>query len=103
MNYSYIGMLVLGLLISILGIPNLKGNIQSIHWYNRARVSEADAPKYGKFMGVGTIVIGLSITTTAAISLFVELLPAFILTFVGIIVGVAFMLYAQFKYNGGIF
>lgn len=103
MNYSYIGMLVIGLLVSILGIPNLKGNISSIHWYNRTRVSVADVPKYGKFMGIGTIIIGLSITVTAIISLFIELVPVFILTLVGVIVGVAFMLYAQFKYNGGLF
>lgn len=103
MNYSYIGMLAIGLLVSILGIPNLKGNISSIHWYNRTRVSEADVPKYGKFMGIGTIIIGLSITVTAIISLFIELVPVFILTLVGVIVGVAFMLYAQFKYNGGLF
>ena len=103
MNYSYIGMLVIGLLVSVLGIPNLKGNISSIHWYNRKRVSEADAPQYGKFMGIGTIIIGLSITITAIISLFVELIPVFVLTLVGVIVGVAFMLYAQFKYNGGLF
>ncbi len=103
MNYSYVGMLIIGLLISILGIPNLKGNISSIHWYNRTRVSEADIPKYGKCMGIGTIIIGLSIMITAAISLFVELIPVFALTFVGLIVGIAFMLYAQFKYNGGIF
>ena len=103
MNYSYIGMLVIGILVSILGIPNLKGNISSIHWYNRTRVSEVDVPKYGKFMGIWTIIIGLSITVTAIISLFIELVPVFILTLVGVIVGVAFMLYAQFKYNGGLF
>ena len=28
------------------GIGNLKGNIDSVHWYNRTRITEETRPKY---------------------------------------------------------
>ena len=34
-----IGPVILGIIISILGISNMKGNISSLHWYHRQRVS----------------------------------------------------------------
>ena len=43
-----IGMLIIGLFASILGIMNIRGNISSIHSYNRRKVKEEDRPKYGK-------------------------------------------------------
>ena len=39
---------ILGLFISVLGITNIKGNISTIHSYNRRKVKEEDIPKYGK-------------------------------------------------------
>lgn len=36
-----IGPVILGIIISILGISNMKGNI-SLHWYHRQRVSPDD-------------------------------------------------------------
>ena len=103
MNTSYIGMLILGLFISVLDISNLKGNISSIHWYNRTKVGEEEMAQYGKYMGIGTIIIGGTIALTAAVFLFVVLAPVLILTVAGVLVGVGLMLYAQFRYNGGIF
>mgnify|MGYP001034530108 CR=1 FL=1 len=41
-------MLILGVFISVMGIVNIKGNISTIHSYNRRRVKEEDIPKYGK-------------------------------------------------------
>ncbi|MGI6013328.1 MAG: hypothetical protein ACOX7K_03465 [Oscillospiraceae bacterium] len=98
-----ITLFVLGMLITILGISNIKGNIASIHWYNRTKVSEKDAPKYGKAMGTGTIIAGLSIVITAILRIFFCSEQLFYIAFVGIVIGVAIMLYAQFKYNRGIF
>ncbi len=51
---------ILGLLISALGILNIKENISTIHSYNRRKVKEEDVPKYGKAMGIGTLIIGVS-------------------------------------------
>lgn len=47
-------LLILGLFISVLGITNIKGNISTIHSYNRRKVKEEDIPKYGKVVGTGT-------------------------------------------------
>ena len=57
---------------------NIKGNISTIHSYNRRKVKEEDIPKYGK----------------AAIDYII---------FPAITIGLAFILYGQIKYNHGIF
>lgn len=41
-------LLVLGIFLSVLGIVNMKGNISTIHSYNRRKVKEEDVPKYGR-------------------------------------------------------
>ena len=54
-------LLILGILLSVLGTVNLKGNIRTIHAYNRRNVKEEDIPKYGRAIGTGTLVIGVSL------------------------------------------
>lgn len=100
---TYLPLLFLGIIFIILGSINIKGNITTIHWYNRRKVSEADAPKYGKAMGLGTIIIGISMIFTAILQMIFDLESIFNLMLIGLIIGVAIMLYAQFKYNKGIF
>lgn len=56
-----IAMLVIGLFISVIGIVNICGNISMIHSYNRRNVTESNAPKYGKAVGAGTLIIGISL------------------------------------------
>lgn len=55
---SIIVPIALGTLLIVLGVNNFKGNINSIHWYHRKRVVEADKAVFGKLMGIGTIVCG---------------------------------------------
>lgn len=96
-------LLIIGLLISALGIANISGNISTIHSYNRRKVKEEDIPKYGRVMGSGTLIIGISLIV-AFVLMFLDIdvsieyivLPA-------IAVGVVIMLCGQFKYNKGIF
>ena len=38
-------LLILGVLISVIGIVNIMGNISTIHSYNRRKVKEEDMPK----------------------------------------------------------
>ncbi len=52
---------ILGIIISILGISNMKGNISSLHWYHRQRVSPDDVMPFGKRVGLGTLIIGIAI------------------------------------------
>ena len=54
-------------------------------------------------MGAGTIVIGLGMAVTAVLQMFLCLENLFYITVAGIAVGLAIMLWAQFKYNKGIF
>ncbi len=97
-----IGMLIIGLFASILGIMNIRGNISSIHSYNRRKVKEDDIPKYGKIVGTGTLIIGLSFVISYIVAFWsVPLMLVIILP--AAIVGFGFILYGQFKYNKGIF
>ena len=54
-------LLILGIFLSVLGILNIKGNISTIHSYNRRKVKEEDIPKYGKAVGTGTVIMGASL------------------------------------------
>lgn len=94
-------LLVLGIFIGVIGIVNIKGNISTIHSYNRRKVKEEDIPKYGKAVGIGTVIIGGALILSYFMTFWNEtieiiLLPAFV-------VGLAFILYGQIKYNKGIF
>lgn len=95
-------LLILCLFISAIGIANIKGNISTIHSYNRRKVTEADAPKYGKAVGTGTLIMGLSLVLAFLLSFINELLTAIVIL-PGFVVGIGFILYGQFKYNKGIF
>lgn len=56
-----IALLILGIFISVIGIVNMTGNISTIHSYNRRKVKEEDVPKYGRAVGTGTLIIGVSL------------------------------------------
>ena len=96
---EYLGLLVMGILLSTLGIVNIMGNISTIHAWNRKRVKEADIPRYGRAIGAGTLVIGAALIVSylwnAAVIDYI-ILP-------GLGIGLALILYAQLKYNHGIF
>ncbi len=96
-------LLILGATISLLGIANIKGNISTIHWYNCTKVSEADAPKYGRAVGAGTLIIGIALILSAVLSLFVASDRLDIVAIVGCVVGLIVIVCAQLKYNHGLF
>ena len=102
-----ITMLILGVLLVVIGIENVKGNIASIHWYNRRRITEETRPKYGKLMGVGTLIIAGGLIFSAILNMLVKMNVAILIggaiTLITVIVGILIMLYAQIKYNKGIF
>ena len=100
----------LGILVSILGIINMTGNISSLHWYHRQRVTEEKRKPFGKLVGLGTLIIGLSMIVFGILFLIFEQtqLQAFVVIgvielIVSIIVGMFVSFYAMKKYNGGIF
>ena len=100
----------LGLLISILGMINMTGNISSLHWYHRKRVTEEDRKPFGKLVGLGNIIIGISMIVFGILFLIFEQTQLTALVIIGvielivsIIVGMIISFYAMKKYNGGIF
>ena len=95
-------LLILGLFISALGIINIMGNISTIHSYNRRKVKEEDVPKYGKVVGIATLIIGVSLVLGYIVAFWSEAIMAFIIL-PAVVVGLGFLLYGQFKYNKGIF
>ena len=100
----------LGMLISILGIINMTGNISSLHWYHRQRVTEENRKPFGKLVGLGTLMIGLAMIVFGILFLIFEQTQLESLVIIGvveliasIIVGMVISFYAMKKYNGGIF
>lgn len=107
---AFITTAVLGVIICILGIINMSGNISSLHWYHRQRVSEENVKPFGKMVGLGTVIVGASVLSFSFFMFAFELTAAEIFSVIGaaiMLVGIAFGLavsfYAMKKYNGGIF
>ena len=97
-----IALLILGIFISVIGIVNMTGNISTIHSYNRRKVKEKDVPKYGRAVGTGTLIIGVSLIAAFVTTFWSETAMSFIVI-PALVIGLGFILYAQFKYNKGIF
>lgn len=101
---------ILGIICVILGISNMMGNISSLHSYHRHRVSEQDVRPFGRLVGLGTIIIGISIAVFGVLTYLGERSGSDALVFVstgvliaGIVVGIILSFYAMIKYNKGIF
>ena len=99
---DHIALLILGIFISVIGIVNMTGNISTIHSYNRRKVKEEDVPKYGRAVGTGTLIIGVSLIAAYVTTLWSEKAMSFIVI-PALVIGLGLILYAQFKYNKGIF
>lgn len=107
---NVIGPVLIGLVISVLGIMNMKGNISSLHWYHRQRVSPEDVKPFGKKVGLGTLIIGVAIIAFGLFSLITYLTNMEVFTIIGavllipaIIVGFVLSIHAMIKYNKGVF
>ena len=96
-------LLGIGIIIAVLGIFNLRGNIGSIHWYNRRKVSKEDQLPYCRCVGLGTLLIGAAMIISGFLQALVSVEAGAVVILIGIIIGLVLILYAQFKYNRGIF
>jgi len=96
-------LLGIGTIISVLGIFNLRGNIGSIHWYNRRKVSKEDQLPYCRCVGLGTLLIGVAMIISGVLQALISVEAGAVVILIGIIIGLVLILYAQFKYNRGIF
>ena len=107
---NVIGPIIIGIFVCILGGYNMKGHISSLHWYHRKRVTEENKIVFGRIVGLGTIVIGVSmifygiftyIINTTQNNLIISIRD--IITLVVVIIGLIISFYAMIKYNKGIF
>ena len=105
-----ISVAIFGIMISVLGVINMTGNISSLHWYHRQRVTEEDRKPFGRLVGGGTLIIGISMIIFGVLYFIYEktqLAPlafiAPITVVVGTVVGIGVSFYAMIKYNKGIF
>ncbi len=96
-------LLGLGAILVALGIFNMCGNIASIHWYNRRKVTKENQKAYCLFVGLGTLVIGVSLIAAGIAQVWIgEEMSACVMVG-GILAGLVLILFAQFKYNRGLF
>lgn len=101
---------ILGVILIALGVMNMKGNISSLHWYHRQRVTEEYRKPFGKLVGLGTLMIGVAMILFGILFWIYEIttqVPYVIIGTVflgvGIVVGLGLSFYAMIKYNKGIF
>ena len=102
--------LVIGIILIFIGIANTKGNISSLHFYHRYRVSEEDRIPFGKKTGLGTIIIGLAVIVSVILKTVANSAddPRFntggdVIIAAGLVFGLSLSFYAMIKYNKGIF
>ena len=94
--------IAIGIILIVVGILNAKGNISMLHSYHRKRVKEEDVIPFGKKIGAGSIIMGLTIIV-AGITDLLSLDIANIVLIIGFIPGIVLIVYAMMKYNKGIF
>ena len=107
---SYFFMMAIAVVLIVLGALNMKGNISSLHSYHRHRVSEADRLPFGRMVGLGTIILGVSVVIYSVCQIISEKLSygifapiGTVLLVLGVVVGLGLNFYAMIKYNKGIF
>jgi len=100
---EYLMLIAFGLIFIVLGVFNVKGNIATVHWYNRRKVTKENQLPYCRLVGLGTILIGAALILSALLQAFAGEAAGAAVILVGIIIGLVLILFAQFKYNRGLF
>lgn len=107
---AFILTVVIGIVLIVIGITNTKGNISSLHSYHRSRVKPEDVLPFGRLVGIGTIICGVSVVIMGACSICALVFDKEIYTIIGTViviiglaVGLTITFRAMIKYNKGIF
>lgn len=89
---------------------NMMGNISTLHWYHRRKVSEEDRIPFGRKIGLGTIIVGSSVILKACLQYAAEKSGNQTMDTIGTVamaigglIGFIIIIYALMKYNKGIF
>ena len=107
---TFLPSMIVGVIVIVIGVLNMMGNISFLHSYHRHRVTEENRKPFGKLVGIGTVINGISILIFGTLMLVYEKtqitafsISATALLLVGIVLGLIVTFRAMLKYNGGIF
>lgn len=107
---AFIGAIAVGAICIVLGILNMRGNISSLHAYHRNRVAEEDRLPFGKKVGLGTVICGVSLIAFGALEAVAErtgnqtfTIAGTVVLIAGLAAGLGLSFWAMKKYNKGIF
>lgn len=80
-----------------------KERIDIIHDYHIKKIKESDKKAYTTVMGKAMIVIAIGLAVSGIIGIFTDSIKSGIPLGAGFVFGLCIMIYAQIKYNHGIF
>ena len=98
--------IIVGIICLVIGILNTKGNITMLHSYHTNNITEENKVPFGKTIGIGMIVIAISLFINGILYIPAELTQNTVFTMVanivlaaGLGIGLVICLYAIKKYN----
>lgn len=98
--------IIVGLICLVIGILNMKGNISMLHSYHVNNIPEENKKPFGRLVGIGMIIISITLMTYGALFIPAELLENELYLNVGngvliggLVLGLGISLYAIKKYN----
>ena len=98
--------ILVGITCLIIGILNRKGNISMLHSYHINNISEENVLPFGKRIGIGMIIVSISLIIYGGLFIPAELTKESIyltignaILFVGLLIGLVICLFAIKKYN----
>ncbi len=101
---------ILGIVCIVMGFFNRKGNVSMLHSYHRKNVTEENRIPFGKMVGLGTIIIGITMIIAGILTFIADSQQAEIYKYIsyGVLVagfgaGIGINFCAMKKYNNGIF
>ena len=100
---EFIIQIIIGLVLIVIGIFNIKGNISSLHYYHRKRVKKEDVIPFGKRVGIGSVIIGITIILAGCLTLLNYTYISNVILMLGLVIGCILIFYAMIKYNKGLF
>ena len=101
---------LIGIAIIVIGIMNRKGNVSMLHSYHIKNISQQDLLPFGKKVGLGMIIVGVSIVIVSGFG-FLSLLSGndiyyiigSVISLIGVAIGIIIAIISIKKYNKTIF
>ena len=100
---EFIIQIIIGVSLIVIGMSNMKGNVSLIHSYHRKRVKKEDIIPFGRKVGIGSIIIGITIIISGTFTILNYSIISNIILAFGLINGTIMIFYAILKYNKVIF